>query len=467
MKGIVAAGALLATATAGNLKLTWNDCGDSNTKAKITSFSPSELTLGQTTTMIGTGNLGEDVTAANFDVEMNGAFHLLSCKGDASQSKTCGLPLGTGKLTFDAMALPIKAGQTQVKVDLTLSGALPGALLKTTTKATATASNGDKLFCLEIHSASEDSSEEVAQDYPTPDGKTMINDDHLISWYNSANGATWVAGHNDFFNGMTFDDARPILGTALSHISEHLNNTLSDSVYAALGDAPAEFDARTKWTGLIHPIRNQLHCGSCWAFSASEVLSDRVAIANGKESPVLSAEDLVSCDKADMGCRGGRLSTAWDFIKNDGLVTETCFPYAAGGGDAPACRTTCVDSEAFTRTKAMSAYAISGLTNMQKEMSTNGPIQVAFMVYKSFMSYKSGVYQKHWWEFTPEGGHAVKMIGWGSESGTDYWLVANSWGTTQWGEGGFFKIKRGANECGIESMGPPYAGMPAKNVVVV
>jgi len=170
MKGIVAAGALLATASAGNLKLTWNDCGDSSTKAKITSFSPSELTLGQTTTMIGTGNLVEDVTAANFDVEMNGAFHLLSCKGDASQSKTCGLPLGTGKLTFDAMALPIKAGQTQVKVDLTLSGSLPRALLKTTTKATATASNGDKLFCLQIHSASEESSAVSKSDLGTSAG---------------------------------------------------------------------------------------------------------------------------------------------------------------------------------------------------------------------------------------------------------------------------------------------------------
>merc|ERR1711939_1140556 len=319
MKSIIGAGALLATATAGNLKLTWNDCGDSSTKAKISGFSPGDLTLGQTTTMIGTGNLVEDVTTANFDVEMNGAFHLLSCKGDASQSKTCGLPLGTGKLTFDAMALPIKAGQTQVKVDLTLSGALPGALLKTTTKATATASNGDKLFCLQIHSASEESSEEVAEDYPIPDGKTMINDEHLISWYNSANGATWVAGHNDFFNGMTFDDARPILGTALSHVSEHLNSTLSDSVYASLADAPAEFDAGTRWSGLIHPIRNQLHCGSCWAFSASEVLSDRVAIATG----------------------------------------------------------------------------------------------------------------------------------WGTENDTPYWLVANSWGT-RWGLKGFFKIKRGGNQCGIE-----------------
>jgi cathepsin B len=29
-----------------------------------------------------------------------------------------------------------------------------------------------------------------------------------------------------------------------------------------------------------------------------------------------------------------------------------------------------------------------------------------------------------------------------------YWLVANSW-NEDWGEKGFFKIKRGSNECGI------------------
>jgi cathepsin B len=301
---------------------------------------------------------------------------------------------------------------------------------------------------------------------PHVNGNTQINDENLIAYYNSMNGASWVAGYNDFFSGMTFNDARATLGTALSHISEHLNHTLPDSVYAALGDdtIPVDFDARTKWRGLIHPIRDQQQCGSCWAFSAAEVLSDRVAIATGKESPSLSPEDMVSCDKNDMGCKGGILNRAWEYLAETGIVTESCFPYTAGDGNAPTCATKCVDGETFKKTKAQQIYAINGVTNMQKEIMTNGPIQVAFMVYKSFMSYKSGVYQKHFYELLPEGGHAVKIVGWGKESGregsTDYWLVANSWGPG-WGLDGFFKIKRGSDHCGIESRGPPYAGMPA------
>jgi len=48
-----------------------------------------------------------------------------------------------------------------------------------------------------------------------------------------------------------------------------------------------------------------------------------------------------------------------------------------------------------------------------------------------------------------EGGHAVKMLGWGVENGVKYWLCANSWGGS-WGENGLFRIVRGANECHIE-----------------
>lgn len=82
------------------------------------------------------------------------------------------------------------------------------------------------------------------------------------------------------------------------------------------------------------------------------------------------------------------------------------------------------------------------------EIMTNGPVEAAFTVYSDFMSYKSGVY-KHT-SGTVEGGHAVKILGWGVENGEKYWLVANSW-STSWGMDGYFRILKGVNECGIES----------------
>merc|ERR1719399_1337880 len=104
--------------------------------------------------MTGTGALSEDVPGATFDLEMTGAIgKLVSCQGDASAAKTCSLPLGTGTLTFDAMTFPLKAGSTDVNVDISLSAAVPASLQSTTTRTTATASNGDKLFCIEIKSA--------------------------------------------------------------------------------------------------------------------------------------------------------------------------------------------------------------------------------------------------------------------------------------------------------------------------
>jgi len=86
---------------------------------------------------------------------------------------------------------------------------------------------------------------------------------------------------------------------------------------------------------------------------------------------------------------------------------------------------------------------------------TNGPVEASFTVYEDFLSYKSGVY-KHV-TGAEEGGHAIKILGWGTENGEDYWLVANSW-NNEWGDNGFFKILRGVDECGIED--GVVAGMP-------
>ena len=59
-----------------------------------------------------------------------------------------------------------------------------------------------------------------------------------------------------------------------------------------------------------------------------------------------------------------------------------------------------------------------------------------------------GVYQHVSGDYA--GGHAVKILGWGVENDTPYWLIANSW-NEDWGDKGYFKILRGSNECNIES----------------
>lgn len=55
------------------------------------------------------------------------------------------------------------------------------------------------------------------------------------------------------------------------------------------------------------------------------------------------------------------------------------------------------------------------------------------------------------------GGHAVRLIGWGVENSTKYWLGVNSF-NEDWGDKGLFKIRRGTNECTIESQ--VNAGLP-------
>jgi cathepsin B len=61
------------------------------------------------------------------------------------------------------------------------------------------------------------------------------------------------------------------------------------------------------------------------------VLSDLVCIkSGGKVNVVLSPQDLISCDSTDMGCDGGYLPNAWDYLEEFGIVTDECMPYVSG-----------------------------------------------------------------------------------------------------------------------------------------
>ena len=122
--------------------------------------------------------------------------------------------------------------------------------------------------------------------------------------------------------------------------------------------------------------------------------------------------------------------------------------------DNPTCENKCQDGYPKTleedKSYASSVYTVRGEENIMKEIYENGSVEGSFEVYEDFADYESGVYQ----HITGEnlGGHAIKIIGWGvTDDGIKYWIIANSWGTN-WGEKGFFRIVRGQDECGIESV---------------
>ncbi|XP_063919706.1 cathepsin B-like [Zophobas morio] len=295
----------------------------------------------------------------------------------------------------------------------------------------------------------------------------------------------WKAGQN-FHENTSMSFIRGLMGVDPYNIY-HMPSLKTINLDGI--DIPEEFDARKEWPycPTIGEIRDQGSCGSCWAFGAVEAMSDRVCIhSKGDNIFRFSAEDLISCcTSCGKGCKGGLTGSAWNYWVTTGIVSgenygshKGCRPYQIPPcdhkvntthppscnqtSDTPACVKKCEDGYEV-RYKAdrhfgQEIYKIgNSVEAIQIEIMTNGPVEATFMGYEDFVSYKSGVYKHVKGKST--GPHAVKILGWGVESNTPYWLVANSW-NTDWGDlKGFFKILRGVNECGIEAQvvaGVPY-----------
>jgi cathepsin B len=256
----------------------------------------------------------------------------------------------------------------------------------------------------------------------------------------------------------------------LAHASHHAQ------VPQKIGaDLPTNFDGRQAWPGCIGQVLDQGNCGSCWAFAASEVLSDRYCIhSTGKVKVTLSPQNLLSCEELNLGCLMGSLpSWAWSFMQETGITTIQCVPYVSGDGSDHPCTDdsmTCTNtSSSFHLYKASNYTQVGSFIDPSLHVDAimrallQGPVDATFNVFSDFDSYSGGVYSWQWGSY--EGLHSVKIIGWGVDynekngtNGVPYWLVQNSWGKW-WGPyGGYFKILRGVDECGIESL--VYTGFP-------
>jgi len=243
----------------------------------------------------------------------------------------------------------------------------------------------------------------------------------------------------------------PLSQFDFSRIRSSAPQTIRDEI-------PDHFDAREVWkncSDIIGTITNQDVCGSCWAMASSGVLSDRVCISLHKKM-LLSPQYMVYCGTKTFGCHGGSPVPVWNQLMEEGTVLDDCIPFTARDGQCPK---RCMNGKNITPVMIVHAESYGIPWNntpetlvqaIQSEIMNYGPVQANFLVFEDFYQYNDGVYQRSK-NAHLTGSHAVRIIGWGTDddSHLDYWLVANSWGTN-WGEGGFFKIRRGTNECNFE-----------------
>jgi hypothetical protein len=140
----------IAAVEAGNLAVTWSDCGAKH--ATVTDLEPTTIQTGTTETLVGTGTVDEAVTSAHFTAKVSAAgVQLTSCEGDATADIPCKLPLGAGVITVKKVNYPIAAGTTNIAVDVQTSSVIPASLAKVDVAIRATEQNGEDVICLDVH----------------------------------------------------------------------------------------------------------------------------------------------------------------------------------------------------------------------------------------------------------------------------------------------------------------------------
>lgn len=232
--------------------------------------------------------------------------------------------------------------------------------------------------------------------------------------------------------------------TMLSRVVEHEELDISS--------LPSSFDWRDK--GAVNEVKDQGHCGSCWAFAAVCNIEGAAfvhGIFNGtngttKQLLSLSEQELVDCSTTfNSGCDGGNSGEAFsDMIdKQIGLEEDYDYPYHHSVGK---CQINKTREQVF----------VGGWKKIKPD---EDQIAAALIQYAPLaISINATLLQfYHHGILTPteetcnpkKKDHGVNIVGFGTDAGVDYWTVRNSWNHL-WGEKGYFRIIRGRNACGLK-----------------
>jgi len=257
--------------------------------------------------------------------------------------------------------------------------------------------------------------------------------------YTNSKNKTYTVAMNQFADLPLEEFKKKFTGLNLD-----LNRTRNEKRFQSY-DVPSSVNWVEK--GAVTPVKNQGQCGSCWSFSATGSLEGLNYLKNGNLLS-FSEQQLVDCSGAygNHGCNGGLMDNAFRYVESHGITLESLYPYQAQQGSC--------------QSNIKSYFRITGYTDVPQQQPdqmqaavAQQPVSVAIdAACTAFQLYHSGVFNDSCGTSLD---HGVLTVGYGSESGEDFWLVKNSWGAS-WGENGYIKLARsneqGPGSCGILNM---------------
>jgi hypothetical protein len=235
--------------------------------------------------------------------------------------------------------------------------------------------------------------------------------------------ALWLAGETSISQ-MSYQEKKERLGekfldlTGFEYYAGGIYEIYSDSLTASQNmqiptrsNFVSKFDWRNRhgrnWNTSVKNQFLPFYCNSCWAFGAVGAVEAYTRLYYNQLLDIdLSEQDVVSCSNGGTCANGGFTSSALNYIKNTGVVNETCYPNT--GSDSP-CSNKCSNPSEKIKIGGTLAFSTFPKTeeSLKKMIIKYGPMTAAIP------------------------GHTMTLSGFGTiNAGDSVQLATDSWAPT-------------------------------------